>query len=87
MILGALDRPRRLWRVVDRNCNYSSFNGRHWTPSRYSAIVCLRCGRYWRTAASYVLDLWDRAEDEINIGPGYPGYREAMKRFGRTPHR
>ena len=42
------------WRVVDYHCNHSAFNGYHRTPSDYSSICCLACGRYWRTKAKYV---------------------------------
>lgn len=42
------------WRVVDRECNYSAFNGYKRTPSAYSAVRCLLCGAWWRTKAAYV---------------------------------
>ena len=38
--------------VVDRHCNYSAFNGYRRTPSNYSCVRCLKCGRYWRTKAN-----------------------------------
>jgi len=44
----------RNWIVLQRRCNYSAFNGCHWTPSRYSQIECLTCGMIWRTKANYV---------------------------------
>ena len=50
---------RENWRVYDRNCNYSAFNGRKWTPSTYSCIHCLTCGAFWRTKAKYVQILQD----------------------------
>jgi hypothetical protein len=46
--------PMECWRVIDRNCNYSSFNGRRYTPSDYSLCKCLECGALWRTKAKYV---------------------------------
>jgi hypothetical protein len=52
------------WRVLDRYCNYSTFNGRHRTPSEYSACKCLRCGFTWRTKADYVADLKDATTAE-----------------------
>lgn len=50
---------RASWVVVARRCNHSAFNGYHWTPSNYSGIKCLDCGRYWRTDAGYVRTLPD----------------------------
>lgn len=47
------------WVVVQRNCNYSAFNGYHRTPSDYSGVRCEHCGRYWRTKARYVRYLPD----------------------------
>lgn len=61
---GAGSDTGRLWRVVDRECNYSAFNGGRWTPSRYSLLTCLRCGAWWRSKGSYVRHLKDRAESE-----------------------
>lgn len=43
----------RAWRVVQYRCNHSAFNGYHYTPSAYSAIVCDRCHSSWRTTAPY----------------------------------
>lgn len=48
------DSGRDQWRVLDRNCNYSAFNGYHYTPSAYSYVVCTKCGEGWRTRAGYV---------------------------------
>ena len=49
---------RDAWRVVHYRCNYSAFNGYHYTPSDYSAVGCLTglggCGARWRTKAQYV---------------------------------
>lgn len=50
---------RASWVVVQRNCNYSAFSGYHRTPSDYSGVQCLACGRYWRTKAGYVKGLPD----------------------------
>ena len=81
------NRPARLWRVLQRRCNHSAFNGYHQTPSEYSTIQCLRCGNAWRTKAEYVWSLKDRAEDERNIITGYEGHALAMEARGRTPYR
>jgi hypothetical protein len=48
---------RASWVVVARNCNHSAFNGYRYTPSDYSGVKCLDCGRYWRTRAEYVIAL------------------------------
>ena len=50
---------RERWRVVDRNCNHSAFNGYRETYSAYSCVRCLDCGSYWRTKAAYVDKLPD----------------------------
>lgn len=52
-----LDRSK--WRVIQRNCNHSAFNGYRETPSDYSSVTCLDCGRVWRTKAKYVDQLRD----------------------------
>jgi hypothetical protein len=44
----------RRWLILDYKCNYSKFNGSHYTPSDYSAVQCRGCGRIWRTKAAYV---------------------------------
>ncbi len=44
----------RNWIVYKRNCNYSAFNGYHYTPSDYSALQCHSCRAIWRTKANYV---------------------------------
>ena len=50
---------RAKWHVVDRNCNYSHFNGRRRTPSAYSAVRCPECPTRWRSKAAYVRTLPD----------------------------
>jgi hypothetical protein len=52
---------REHWVVLQRECNYSAFNGYHCTPSEYSAVKCRApgCGRVWRTKAAYVRQLPD----------------------------
>ena len=54
----------RRWVVVDRNCNYSAFNGYRWQWSSYSLVRCLACGKTWRTKAAYVGRLRDGTLDE-----------------------
>ena len=49
----------RNWRVVQRCCNHSAFNGYHYTPSEWSAIFCRSCRALWRTKADYVCLLPD----------------------------
>lgn len=49
----------RVWVVVDRYCNYSTFNGRRETPSDYSTVFCPTCRAIGRTKASYVAVLKD----------------------------
>ena len=58
------DAPKSEWRVLDRYCNYSAFNGGHRTPSEYSACKCLRCDHVWRTKADYVGSLADATAAE-----------------------
>lgn len=57
-------KDRRNWRVVQWFCNHSAFNGYRQTPSAYSEIRCLACGRGWRTKAAYVntLAIYDEKE-------------------------
>lgn len=49
----------RRWRVMQRYCNHSAFNGYRRTPSDYSTVTCLACGMTWRTNADYVWRLKD----------------------------
>lgn len=79
------NRPARLWRVMQRNCNHSAFNGYHLTFSDYSSVLCLRCGAAWRTKADYVFATPDASEEDVNIRPGSPGYLDMMENAGREP--
>jgi hypothetical protein len=56
---------RRSWVVMHRNCNYSAFSGYRWTPSDYSEVKCLVCGRRWRTKAAYVRQLPDEPKKMV----------------------
>jgi hypothetical protein len=47
----------RDWVIEQDRCNHSAFDGYRWTPSDYSTVRCLSCGRVGRTKAKYVLDL------------------------------
>lgn len=51
------------WRVIDRKCNYSAFNGYRKTESEYSLIRCNNCKSRWRTKAKYVEKLKDLKEE------------------------
>lgn len=79
------NRPARLWRVIQRNCNHSAFNGYHKTYSEYSSVVCLRCGAVWRTKAHYIPYTPDAEEKDINIRPGSSEYLNVMESAGREP--
>jgi hypothetical protein len=54
----------RAWRVSQYRCNHSAFNGYKRTPSRYSAITCLKCRAWWRTTAAYADALPNLTEAE-----------------------
>jgi len=71
---GGCSCPRAAWRVYNRMCNYSAFNGYHRTPSDYSALVCLFCFHPWRSKAAYVRSTPDitAAEAENWHGPRVP---------------
>lgn len=58
------DAPPAEWRVTDYKCNYSAFNGYHYTPSNYSQVRCLRCGWFWRSNGKYVDGLATATEEE-----------------------
>jgi hypothetical protein len=70
------DRPARLWRWKDYKANYSAFNGYRYTPSDYSACVCLACGASWRTKANWPLDGL-RESDRAKL-PGGPNHETFM---------
>lgn len=58
----ACEREHRTeWRVFQRKCNHSAFNGYRRTPSDYSTVQCQApgCGRTWRTKAAYVDEIPD----------------------------
>lgn len=40
--------------VVTYHGNYSAFAGYQFTPSDYSAVLCVTCGARWRTNAAWV---------------------------------
>ena len=61
---GCMCGTRTAWYVVERNCNYSAFNGYKWTWSPYSQVRCATCGRSWRTKAAYVRALPDTPPDK-----------------------
>ncbi len=56
-------KPRKVV-VLNRECNYSAFNGRHRTPSAYSLVRCEACGTCWRTRAAYVRTSPDAPKDK-----------------------
>lgn len=55
---------QRQWVVINRNCNYSAFNGYHRTYSQYSLVMCKRCGCLGRTNANFVASLPDGTLDD-----------------------
>lgn len=57
----------RQWRVLQRMCNHSAFNGYHYTPSDYSSVICLACGSEGRTKAKYVSELSNATNAELGI--------------------
>jgi len=61
----------RDWEIWTLRCNYSAFNGYHWTPSDYSLIHCNFCGAHGRTKAAYVSQLRMR-DDETGGSYGRP---------------
>ena len=58
------------WIVIDRYCNYSAFNGGKRTRSDYSGVMCLGCGRHWRTKANYISQLEDAPAEWWNLKTG-----------------
>lgn len=64
-------RHRKYWRVVQRQCNHSAFNGYRRTYSDYSTVICMApaairgtCAGAWRTKAAYVTALPDATDAE-----------------------
>jgi hypothetical protein len=53
--------------VTQRLCNYSAFNGYHYTRSDYSTVRCAVCGSHWRTKADYVSSLPDAPDGWHNM--------------------
>jgi len=47
------------WRVIQRKCNHSAFNGYRRTPSKYSSVICLACHKIGRTKAKYIDEIMD----------------------------
>jgi hypothetical protein len=60
---------RASWWVYQRQCNFSAFNGYHFTPSEYSGCQCGICGRVWRTRAAYTGTLPD-SPPQLGGSPG-----------------
>jgi hypothetical protein len=65
------------WRVFQRNCNHSAFNGYHKTPSTYSSLACFgnddgTVHRVWRTKAKYVSYVPDISPEEFKDWRVYP---------------
>lgn len=79
------NRPARLWRVIQRQRNFSAFNGYRYTPSAYSSLTCLRCGACWRSRAAFISELPDIAAEEKFISRGYANHAAAMAQRGREP--
>lgn len=50
---------RLLWRVVQRHERCSAFDGYRPRCSQYSEVLCLWCGRIWRSKGKYVAQLPD----------------------------
>jgi len=57
---------RQSWRVMQRQCNHSAFNGYRLTYSEYSTLICMApgCTGCWRTRAAYVGAIPDYKEAE-----------------------
>jgi hypothetical protein len=58
---------QRKWRVTQRLCNHSAFNGYRYTPSDYSTVMCMACNAVGRTKAKYVAYLADATNEELGI--------------------
>ena len=59
----------RAWKVTQRQCNHSAFNGYQYTPSDYSTVMCLVCGAIGRTKARFVGALKDASNEDLGIKP------------------
>lgn len=57
--------PRAGVVVLTRNANYSAFNGYHYTPSDYSAVMCTCCGACWRTKSAWVAKAPDMSKEQL----------------------
>lgn len=55
---------RKNWRVVQRYCRHSAFDGYQRMSSAYSTVTCLICPGTWRTKAGYVAGLKDYCAGE-----------------------
>lgn len=56
--------------VLTRNANRSAFNGYRHTPSAYSAVKCMCCGRHWRSKGAFVDTLPDATPEQARWLPG-----------------
>lgn len=61
----------RLWECWQYKCNFSAFNGYHYTPSDYSLVYCTACRGLWRTKAAWA--------GQLPQGEGSAKKREAEK--------
>jgi len=61
---------QRRWVVIQRNCNFSAFNGYRCASSDYSCLQCHVCGAIWRTKADYADRLPDGSQLVIHYRPG-----------------
>lgn len=66
---------RRHWRVWQRRCNYSAFNGYRYTPSAWSLVCCLICRALWRTTTN-MSDTAKRVRDALTVLLTTPATRE-----------
>lgn len=64
---------RPSWYVLQRECNYSAFNGGLWTRSAYSQVRCPVCRSTWRTRAAYVPTLPDAEGPKTRLAYAIPG--------------
>ena len=71
---------QRAWEIIDYKCNYTSFNGGHYTPSAYSCVHCLECRACGRTKAAYVDELADAGKFNITCKE-HPEHEQYMARI------